>query len=224
MAGCALALGGWTQVTAPLPDATTATVRDLPPLGPPPVAPPATAAPALPASSPPGLRRCIGPNGEAVFTDRRCELNDATADGLPAGEPRPVAPATAPTQVVRVRTCARQQGDLLEGVRSALEARDTNRFAEFYHWHEMGNAEGYQLMARLAQFTARPLVDVQLVSSQERAAQASPYGAPPPDAPAARPRAFDLLRVDQLRGDDAIETQVTWFHLRSNAGCWWVQF
>lgn len=237
---------------ATAPDITTATVRALPPLPPTPAAtrPPTHSTPDLPDSAPPGMRRCVRADGSTVFTDRRCELMEATPDGLPAGEP-PAPQAAAPTAstLVRVRTCARTQGDLLEGVRMALEARDPNRFAEFYHWTEMGNAEGYQLVERLARFAERPLVDVQLSSSQDRAALDSPMAsarAPGPSwfprdpsaapAPATPPsqavqpppapprRSFDLLRVDQLRGDDAIDTQTTWFHLRSNAGCWWLQF
>ena len=231
------------------PDVTTATVRALPPLPPSPAVsrPPASA---LPDSAPPGMRRCLRADGSSVFTDRRCDRMEAAPDGLPAGEPpAPQAAAPAASALGRVRPCARTQGDLLEGVRMALEARDPNRFAEFYHWSEMGNAEGYQLIERLARFAEHPLVDVQLSSSQDRAALESPMAsarapgpawfprgpsaasamAPPPSQavqppPAPARRSFDLLRVDQLRDNDAIDTQTTWFHLRSNAGCWWLQF
>ena len=230
--GGLLALGVAGAATPPRPapapatDITSATARDLPPLGPAPTAPAADTAPALPDSSPPGLRRCVGPDGVAVFTDRRCELSDAVADGLPAGEPPAMNPsAPPPSQVVRVRTCARNQGDLLEGVRMALEARDANRFAEFYHWSDMDTAQGYRVMERLSRFAGNLLVDVQLVTSEERAAMASTTGSwDRPAGPPAPRRNFDLLRVDQLRGDDAVETQVTWFRLRNNAGCWWLQF
>jgi hypothetical protein len=260
LAGCALLVASAAAATtAPAPaapDVTTATVRALPPLPPSPAAtrPPAvsSASPSseLPESAPPGMRRCVRPDGSTVFTDRRCDLMEAAPDGLPAGEPpAPTASAPAASSLVRVRTCARTQGDLLEGVRLALEARDPNRFAEFYHWTEMGHAEGYQLIERLARFAERPLVDVQLMSSQERAALESPMAAarapgpawfprgpsagpalPPPPSQAVQPppapprRSFDLLRVDQMRADDALDTQTTWFHLRSNAGCWWLQF
>ena len=111
---------------------------------------------------------------------------------------------------VRVRSCARNQDDLLFGVRSALENRDANRLADFYHWTGMGTAEGYRVMNRLSAVSERPLVDVQLVSSA--------------DAPPRHPRAPDLLRVDQMRGNEDAGALVTYFHLRSNAGCWWLQF
>lgn len=226
-------------------DATTETVRDLPPLGPMDTPSVARPAPTAPVHEPPpaGLRRCVDADGVAVFTDRRCDLMQA--------EPvkPPVAEAAKPASFVRLRTCARSQDDLLAGVRGALESHDPNKLAEFYHWPGMGHAEGYRLMERLANFAERPLLDVQLVSSAEMRGPPSPFGrgdrggwgrpgdayadprladadprfedAEPPAAP--RNRA-DLLRVDQMRGEEDYESQVTWFHLRSNAGCWWLQF
>ena len=195
---------------------------------------------AAPEPDPPGLRRCVNDQGQSVFTDRRCESLGA--------EPAPPPSANAsPAAVVRARSCARNQGDLLEGVRGALETRDPNRLAEFYHWSGLSTAEGYRLMDRLANLSARPLMDVQLVSSAQRSEPPSDWpgrrsafaGVPgrdlPPgvwrdfDEPERRvdppaPRQADLLRVDQMRAQDDYDAEVTWFHLRSNAGCWWLQF
>ena len=233
------ALAGGTTLAQ---DATTETVRDLPPLGPmKPVAPPAA-----PVHEPPpaGLRRCVDADGVAVFTDRRCELLQAEPVTPPVGEP------AKPASMVRLRTCARSQDDLLMGVRGALESRDPNKLAEFYHWPGMGHAEGYRLMERLANVTEHPLLDVQLVSSAQMRGPPSPFARDRPGGAYADPRfgnadprlehadprleqaepaqaprdRADLLRVDQMRGEDDDESQVTWFHLRSNAGCWWLQF
>ena len=128
------------------------------------------------------------------------------------------------------------------GVRTALEAHDPNKLAEYYHWTGMGNSEGYRLMGRLANFSERPLLDVQLVSSAQVGTLMpalppppplddgyalddglGPYGEPNPPEPPPRSRA-DLLRVDQMRSEKDYESQVTYFRLRSNAGCWWLQF
>lgn len=197
-----------------------------------------------------GLHRCIDASGIAVFTDRPCDEMKATEAPAPSAGPAP-----API-IVRTRTCARNQDDLLLGVRDALESHDPNRLAEYYHWSGMGNSEGYRLMERLGTFSARPLLDVQLVSSSDpyssmttTSSPASPGGArhdlyagdadagadaadeeadPGPPRAAPRPQAkapsADLLRVDQMRGEQDFESQVTFFRLRSNAGCWWLQF
>jgi hypothetical protein len=193
------------------------------------------------------LRRCIAADGTSIFTDRRCQDLHAQEDDIRSGS----APRRG-ASLLRVRSCARNQDDLLFGVRAALENHDVNRLAEFYHWTGMSNAAGYQLMDRLARFSDRPLVDVQLMSSRAQAAYDSPYDSPyaepervptpsiadldadvdpfaveaPLDPPPPPPRApaSDLLRVDQTRSNEDIAAQVTYFHLRSNAGCWWMQF
>jgi hypothetical protein len=161
---------------------------------------------------------------------------------------------TVPGQPLRVRTCARNQGALLEGVRAALESHDANRLADYYHWTGMGSAEGYRLMDRLDAFSARPVVDVQLVRNALPADQVDLFEnrfdplPPPPglddpaaidpasagadastdtDAPAPTPRRRPLasmLRVDQMRSDNDVASTVTYFHLLTNAGCWWMRF
>lgn len=195
-----------------------------------------------------GLRRCVGADGGTIFTDRRCEDLHAVASIPPGSTGRPAA-------VVSVRSCARNQNDLLFGVRAALENGDANRLADFYHWTGMGNAQGYRVMGRLSAFSKRPVVDVQLVSTWDPNGYASDdfefsrtpaedIGSSPENfddsfefsasleesdaentsPPARRPRAADLLRVDQMRGEADLASETTYFHLLNNAGCWWMQF
>jgi len=181
-----------------------------------------------------GLQHCVGPDGVTIYTDQRCS-------DLQAIEQAPAAkPPERPGMLVSVRSCARNQDDFLFGVRSALESRDVNRLADYYHWTGMGTAAAYRLMDRLSAFSELPLVDVQLVSSREREPDEGPGSSPYPEvldpfgpddavaeAVAAPPRPThpaDLLRVDQMRGSEDLGIQATYFHLRSNAGCWWMQF
>lgn len=176
-----------------------------------------------------GLRRCVDGSGVTIFTDRRCADLDALDARVPPRGVQPVVP-------LRVRSCARNQDDLLAGVRAALENHDANRLADYYHWTGMGTAQGYQLMERLASFSERPVVDVQLVSGEpqfdyeEPAApflfgpQAGDDESPVEPPPSPKPRAARLLRVDQMRSDSDAASQVTYFHLLTNAGCWWMRF
>ena len=177
-----------------------------------------------------GLHRCIGADGAAIFTDRACRDLAAT------DAPPPSATNPRPAVVVRARSCARSQDALLFGVRTALEAHDPNKLAEYYHWTGMGNTEGYRLMGRLSDLSERPLLDVQLVSSAQVGTPMPPLPPPPPlddefsidpapSPPEPPPRTnADLLRVDQMRSETDVESQVTYFRLRNNAGCWWLQF
>jgi hypothetical protein len=191
-----------------------------------------------------GLRECVGPDGVPIFTDRRCGDLGATPKLAP---PAPMGEGLA--SPVRVRTCARNQTMLLDGVRAALESHDANRLAEFYHWTGMDSTQGYRMMERLDAFSARQVVDVRLVRAALPDAPPDPYGdrfdplplpeppgvddaaAPgaPTDPSAAPPRAArrplaSLLRVDQMRSADDVSANVTYFHLLTNAGCWWMRF
>jgi len=257
LAASSLLVGATTPVPAPeqaaapppadqADDARDYTSRSLdPPLAPEfdPAQAPAPTAYAEP-SDEDGLRECIGPDGVPIFTDRRCGDLGATArppPGVVFG-----GGAAVLGQPLRVRTCARNQGDLLAGVRAALENHDANRLADYYHWTGMGTSEGYRLMERLDSFSARPVVDVQLVRNAQP--ESDPYGngfgdydfyLPPPlepeagadpadpaapaPAPRKRPHA-SLLRVDQMRSNDDVASTITYFHLLTNAGCWWMRF
>lgn len=207
---------------------------------------PATAPPPAYATSPDdpgGLRHCLGAGGVTIFTDRRCEDLQATDLRAP---PSGYSGNVVQPGLLRVRSCARNQDDLLAGVRAALENHDANRLAEFYHWTGMGSAEGYRLMERLDSFSARPVVDVQLVRSAYPDAEFYSdlyFDEPPPlppvpeseeddrwssgEAPAPRPRKprlASMLRVDQMRSDNDVASTVTYFRLLTNAGCWWMRF
>jgi hypothetical protein len=195
--------------------------------------------PAPPSDQAGGMRQCVGPDGTPIFTDRRCDTMGASDYVAPPG-----AYGSAPVQQLRVRTCARNQNDLLAGVRAALESHDANRFADYYHWTGMGSTEGYRLMERLDAFVSRPVVDVQLVRAapppeddrwelEVPPLEAEPFFRPEdeltdegPPPPPRRPqhRLASMLRVDQMRSDQDVASTITYFHLLTNAGCWWMRF
>jgi hypothetical protein len=169
-----------------------------------------------------GIQRCAGADGSIVFTDRTC----ASVGAVPW-----TAPSTGDANTkIFVRTCARTRTALVDGLREALETGDANRVASYYHWTGMGNRAAFALMDRLHAFSQRPLVDVQLALSPDPMAVASSVPTPgfwafgPPGAPTPKPRAPDLVRVDQMRGYKDAAAEVTYFHLTTNAGCWWVYF
>lgn len=110
---------------------------------------------ALPAQAQ-GVKRCTDAQGNTVFTDRPCASVDAVPKGAPAPAPGAYAPGFAP------RGCARTAEALLAGVRTALEARDVNRLASYYHWAGTGTRGALQVMDELEAIANRPLVAVSL--------------------------------------------------------------
>lgn len=173
-----------------------------------------------------GVKRCTDAQGNTVFTDRSCASVDAVPKGVPAPAPGAYAEGFAP------RGCARTAEALLQGVRTALEARDVNRLASFYHWPGTSSARG--VMDALEEIANRPLVAVELAyparpapfepqlefgpdaaPEEEPAAAADP--GPAPAAP--RPVALD---VQQMAGDRDAGSRSTRFQLHRNVGCWWL--
>jgi hypothetical protein len=182
--------------------------------------PPAIESPSFPESAT-GIRRCAGADGTVVFTDKRCEDVGAVEATAPSA-------GNADTRIF-VRHCARTREALVDGLREALDAQDANRVASYYHWTGMGNRAAYALMDRLHGFSQQPVVDVQLAMSGERRMSSlieEPFSWWPTPGPVEppRPRAPDLVRVDQMRSYDDASSEVTYFHLLANAGCWWIEF
>ncbi len=108
-----------------------------------------------------GIRRCVDARGMSIFTDRPCSEMNAVpmqappvADGNLAGGFR---------GGFSQRGCARRPEDLLERVRSALEARDVNRLASHYHWTGTGSGSGKRLMDALERIASQPLVSADLI-------------------------------------------------------------
>lgn len=178
-----------------------------------------------------GIRRCVSSDGQLIFTDRACGDVQAVESIAPDN-----APGTGVARVAIVRSCARKPEDLLFEVRSALEAQDVNRLASSYLWTGMGTREGYSLLNRLSTFSARPLVDVQLISSVPEFDSTAPEFLPPdnsaaqslaedmPAPPEPPPREPDLIRIDQMHSDKDAASETSYFRIVPAAGCLWIRY
>lgn len=160
----------------------------------------ALAGPAAPVEAQAAVRRCELPDGQTVYTDRRC-------DAIGAVERRASAPQA---QFRRYRaTCARSVRDLYFEVSAALESRDANRLAGVYHWPGMSTRQGYDVMQRLQRIVDRGLVDLQPVYPGGGDAYA------PPTRP---PVAF---RIEQVAANGSTPVRAS-LGIRRHLDCWWV--
>lgn len=185
------------------------------------------------------IRRCVGADGAAVYTDRRCE-DIGSADSLPR------APAGAAAAKGGYRGgCARSVQDLVFQMTSAIDAHDGNRLAGVYHWTGMSGSTGYSVLERLETIARRPLVDIVPIMP----AAAAPSLAPPPmqnlglvdvdpaadvepgselvpaPEPEYVPQARRLpvaLRVEQTLANGSTPSH-TVFGLIRHFGCWWIK-
>lgn len=179
--------------------------------------------------------RCVGPDGQSVFSDQPCQSQGAVERQAP---PPPVANAEGFVSGTGTtgEGCARSLDALLLGVRGALEARDVNRLATYYHWAGTSAGAGRYLMDELEAIAARPLVAAEWVfPGQAAGTDAMPAAPELPAAPPAHgvagpgdgaspaaPRPV-AIRVEQAAGAMDAGAVRTDFLLRRHAGCWWIE-
>ncbi len=163
---------------------------------------------ALPAAA--QVRRCTGPDGTTIFTDRQCQ-------DLGAVERVPHAAASDVAQTHLYRNvCSRNLQDLVYALTAAIDSRDVNQFAGVYDWAGMSTRTGYAIMDRLQAIVQRPLVDVTPIY---RASDIPPDGDYYPQTTVRHVPVG--LRLEQTLANGSTPSQ-TVFGLRSYLGCWWV--
>lgn len=161
---------------------------------------------ALPAAA--QVRRCTGPDGTTIFTDRKCQ-------DLGAVERVPHA-AAGTASTISHTACSRSLQDLVYAVTAAVDNRDVNQFAGVYDWVGMSTGTGYAVMDRLQAIVQRPLVDVTPIY---RASEANPDGDYYPQTTV---RHVPIgLRLEQTLANGSSPSH-TVLGLRSYLGCWWV--
>ena len=154
------------------------------------------------------VRRCTGPDGTAIYTDRRC------AD-IGASERVPHAVPGQPTQFYR-GGCARNLLDLVYELTAAVDSHDVNRVAGLYHWVGMSSSGAVSVMDRLDMIAQRPLVDIVPVYPASAQGEEDDY-------PQAIVRRAPIgLRLEQTLSNGSSTPSRTMLGLRRYLGCWWV--
>lgn len=180
----------------------------------------------VPASD--GVKRCVAPDGQTIFTDRPCGAFGARPMGAREALARSGAPATMGEDGAvggfSIRGCARTPEALRQGVHDALMARDVNRLANFYHWSGTGASAATALMDRLEELTAAPTGAVELLQVPQTLPTAVVPSTTAPSMPSAPSPPPIGLRVLHAGAGAALDAPATTFGLHRNAGCWWIRF
>lgn len=158
------------------------------------------------------VRRCTGPDGTAIFTDRKC------AD-IGASERLPRAAGQAAGLRLYRRGCARNLQDLVYEMTTAIDAHDPNRLAGVYHWVGVSSRNATGIMNRLDSVARRPLVDIVPIAARTPASadEALYY---PSTIPQRQPPV--ALRVEQTLGNSSTPSR-TVFGLQRHFDCWWIR-
>lgn len=157
------------------------------------------------------IRRCVAPDGHAIFTDRHCE-------DLGAVLSLPNQASAGSTSLYRY-TCPRRLQDLVYQLTSAINGDDVNRLASVYYWNGQSTRSGYALMQQLEAIANRPLADI--VPVYPDSADEAPDQNPDDAAQTPVRQAPIALRLEQTLSNSSTPSR-TVLGLRRAFGCWWV--
>lgn len=175
------------------------------------------------------IRRCVTPDGQTMFTDRRCE------DVGAAARPPPATRTQGNTGLYRYG-CPRRLSELVSLLQLAVDSRDVNRLSSLYLWSGQSDAAANQVLSRLEAIVQRPLLDIVPMYPQSETptweaeagstAAAAPsldgsaIDAPLPATPS-RPRPWGLRLEQNLPSGTPARSVL---RLRRQYNCFWVTF
>lgn len=171
------------------------------------------------------IRRCVTPDGQTMFTDRRCE-------DVGAAMRAPPTPRAQGNTGLHRYGCPRRLSELVSLLQSAVDSRDVNRLSSLYLWSGQSDAAANQVLSRLEAIVQRPLLDIAPMYPQtdtptweaDTAATAPSLDGSAIDAPLptpTRPRPWGL-RLEQNLASGTPARSV--LRLRRQYNCFWVTF
>lgn len=182
-----------------------------------------------------GIHRCIGADGNPLFTDQPCAALQATPVNTPPPAPRspvtqegPTLPGPAAPTAPAGITCATSVGELRQTLVDAFATRDPNRLAGLMIWNGYGQNAVVADIRSLGTLMQRPLLDVSAASDDDDAPPPTPATSSP-DATAAtappRPASpgTDQLVVHTAASDGTGVPHETRFSVVRRAGCLWLR-
>ena len=168
---------------------------------------------AVPVHAQDGIRRCIGSNGEPVFSDRPCTPASARPRER-AAEDAYHAPLEPTTQ-----TCSTSPAELRDRVAAALDARNAIALSGLMLWDGYGRGDATATLKQMARLVEEPLISITLDRAAAR--YDDPYDVRPPR----RAGGTDALLVIRTARhlDHVPEEGRTDFEIVDRRGCWWLQ-
>lgn len=151
---------------------------------------------ALPGRAQTPIHRCIGANGQPVFTDRSCA--DLQATPAPAESSAPPPSLRAPAV-----TCAGDVDQLRQAVIETFASGDANRLAGLMLWTGYGEHAAVADIRSLAQLMREPLVDI-AASGDDLDSAAE-------------------LVIRTMPGDGSGDPRETHLAIEPDAGCLWLR-
>lgn len=167
------------------------------------------------------IHRCIGAQGEPVFTDQPCGSGELSADAASGSLARTdpanatsTAPASSGTRIAA--TCPRSPQQVRDRISVAFNDDDPNALAGLFDWRGFSHQSADARLKDFSRWLKHPLVGVQFSGA------ADPSGAQPGDADYTPSDPSGLTVLTQMPGEPAPETRS--FGMVERGGCWWLSF
>lgn len=175
------------------------------------------AAPAAPAQEAP-VYRCIGANGEPVFSGQPCSALQLPSESTSAATPEtPVAPQSH-------GFCAADTDELRARATEAINAHDANRLAALFLWEGMDGTAALSRLRELAAVVDGPVLGLQLEGAAP-ASNGSTAAPPAGSAPTSSAEGATALLIRRASDPwNAVSPEELRFPLVQRDGCWWLRF
>lgn len=179
-----------------------------------------------------GIHRCIGADGNPLFTDQPCAALQATPVSSPPVDAKPPvtqAVSTLGTTTPPPVSCATSVGALRQGMIDAFAARDPNRLAGLMIWNGYGRDAVVANIRSLGSLMQRPLLDIGTASeigdSPPPPSDDPMLNSPAADAPRSPPSSGgdQQLVVRTASGDGSGVAHETRFSVVRRSGCLWLR-
>ena len=178
---------------------------------------------AAPAAAQTDIHRCIGADGNPVFTDQPCAALQATPVMPVAAASTAGQPAVAPPVL-----CASSPGQLRQNVINAFASHDANRLAGLMLWGGYGRGAAIADIRSLDSLMKQPLLDISPASDP-----ASSGNDPPASTgssanlagsdPSETPIAGNQLVLHTASNDGSGNPRALHFEIVRRAGCLWLR-
>jgi hypothetical protein len=165
--------------------------------------------------APAQIHRCVGAQGEPVFTDQPCgsaELSVEVASGAPGHGDQPdttdAIPDSSGTRIAA--TCPHSPQEVRDRIAVAFNDDNPNALAGLFDWRGFSHTGADATLKEFARWLKHPLIGVQFSGA------ADPSGARPDDLDYApiSPSGLTVLTPSDARS----------FGMTEKGGCWWLSF
>lgn len=168
-----------------------------------------------------GIHRCVGADGNLVFTDQPCAALNATPVASSAHDSAPTTTAPVVPAAPAPVLCATTVADLRQSVLDAFSTRDPNRLAGLMLWSGYGQQSVVADIRSLGGLMQRPLLGVGPDNDESADTNQNPASAgSAPSTPANEER---QLVVRTAADDGSGQPRETRFDVVRRSGCLWLR-